>query len=161
MSLKHFSALADDDYFTSKNWHLKARQTTIAIIGWIGVCLPFVCVYITLKSPKIAKLAHIKYYSDIVIPIGFFIKFFAVIFILIAIIYLFLTFRNNRHFISVWTKKRVVNQERREQHEKLIEEGWRQKFGDLNKRQQQKFYSVKPEQNLETDFAQRLFKKRG
>jgi hypothetical protein len=161
LKLKHFAAMADDDYFTSKNWRLKIRQTAIAIIGWLGVFLPFICIYITLKSPKIAKLIHIKYYADIVAPIEFLIKFFAVIFVLIAIIYLFLTFYNNHYFISVLTKKRVINQERRDHHKKLIEDGWTQKFGDSNKRRQQDFYSVKPEQDLETDFSQQLFKKRG
>ncbi|CAM3137476.1 hypothetical protein SAMN04487792_0352 [Lactobacillus bombicola] len=159
MSHRSFSDLAQDDYFTSGNWHLKIRQTIIAVIGWLGVISPFIGVYIILHFPQIAQKAHIKYYSDIILPMKFLIEFFIIIFIIIIITYLFLTVHNNRHFAFVWTKHRVVDQKRRMRHEKLIEQGWTEKFGNLKQRQQYNFYSVKPEQNLENDFAQRLFKK--
>lgn len=159
MNHKNKIELVEDDYFNSSNWQLKAKQTAIALVGWLGVILPFFFLMLPLWLPQARHALPFNYYHRIIIPLKFLARFFDEYFVIIALLYFSLTEWNNYRFSSTWTRRVAINTHRCDVRKELIENAWTDKFGNLQKRRQDSFYTVKKQQNLEPYFAQLLFVK--
>lgn len=159
MKQKSTIDLIEDDYFTSGDWHLKIEQTSIALLGWLFVFLPFFGLALPLWQPHFASLLPFNYNTAILRPLEFLAKFFDDYFVFISITYLTLTFLNNYRFAASWRDHLVVDQDRQQERSQLVEQAWQEKFGNSDERHNCSFYCVEPQQNLETDFAQTLFAK--
>lgn len=158
MTDKKTIKLVEDNYFTAQNWDLKIEQTTVALISWLVVILPFICLALPVWQPAIAAALPFNYQTDILSPLSFLANFFDEYFVFIAIFYLGLTFWNNYQFAATWTDHLVVDLQREHERANLVEDAWNQKFGSAEQRENCSYYCVEAEQNLETDFAQTLFK---
>ncbi|MCX8724528.1 hypothetical protein GYM70_06855 [Lactobacillus panisapium] len=159
MNHKNKIEMIEDDYFNSSNWKLKAKQTAIALVGWFGVILPFFFLALPLWFTQARQALPFNYYYQIIIPLKFLARFFNSYFVFIALLYFGLTEWNNYRFSSTWTRRVAINTNRCNVRKELIENAWTDKFGNLQKRQQNSFYTVKKQQNLEPYFAQLLFVK--
>lgn len=73
--------------------------------------------------------------------------------------YIILTFLNNYRFKHFLQKEKQYDAERVDVRRKLINQAYDERFGTKDFRHNVCFYSVKEEQNLETDFGKKLYQK--
>ncbi|MBA1435204.1 cell division protein [Bombilactobacillus bombi] len=158
MKSKRNLSLTADLYFQKGHWLLKIGQTLVAILGWLAVLFPFYWVITPLLAPNLATKLKIAYYGDEFQLLHFLALFFGGFLIFIIIFYIGVTIWNNHRFQHILARRKVVNQKKQHAREDLIEKAWQQRFGDQLQRHQVRFYSVKPQQNLDTHFTQNLFK---
>ena len=89
----------------------------------------------------------------------YFFSFSLFIFCFPAILYIILTFWNNYRFKHFLQKEKQYDAERVDVRRKLINQAYDERFGTKDFRHNVCFYSVKEEQNLETDFVKKLYQK--
>ena len=87
--------------------------------------------------------------------------FLSLSFVFLAILYIILTFWNNYRFKHFLQKEKQYDAERVDVRRKLINQAYDERFGTKDFRHNVCFYSVKEEQNLETDFVKKLYQKGG
>ncbi|BDR58057.1 cell division protein [Xylocopilactobacillus apicola] len=150
--------LVNDDYFKRGHWGMKIGQTLVALIGWCGVLFPFFWVLSPILFASFAHKFKIAHYFDEIQLLKFLGLFFIGYFIFIVIFYFCVTLWNNHRFTHTLNRQIVPNQEKLDQREKVLEAVWTERFGPKDARHDAKFYSVRPDQNLDTHFTARLFK---
>ncbi|EPH94298.1 hypothetical protein D920_02923 [Enterococcus faecalis 13-SD-W-01] len=153
--------LVSDVYFEKKHYLLKIFQTIIAIIGWIFVVVPFIWVLLPFIAPEIARENHFLVYTEELQTLKFLFIFFCIMFVVIAVVYILLTRLNNYRFKNLLQKEVQYNEERLNIRRRLLEEDYEVRFGPEEFRKTVCFYSVKGEQNLDTEFVRDLYKKGG
>ncbi|MBA1392468.1 cell division protein [Lactobacillus sp. XV13L] len=151
--------LVRDSYFGSGHWGLKSGQTAVAIVGWLGVLFPFFWVLLPVWWPQAGRKLKIVHYQDEIHLLQFLALFFLGYFIFILLFYCGVTLWNNCRFKTTLDKYAVPDQEKLHKREEVIEQAWEKRFGSAPKRHQARFYSVRPDQNLDTHFTYDLFKK--
>lgn len=155
------SSLIKDKYFESGNIGLKFFQTTIGIIGWIGVIFPFVWVFSPLVFPKSNISYYFHSYSEEIRSLWFLVIFLASAFVIILITYTTLTFWNNYRFKNLLRKKKTFNEGRLDKRKVLLNNTYTERFGDEDFRYSIKYYAVNEDQNMDTHFISDLYKKNG
>ncbi|MBO0452030.1 cell division protein [Candidatus Enterococcus murrayae] len=153
--------LISDDYFLTKKLGLKARQTIIAILGWMGFFLPFIWIGLPFVFPTLAKKLSFRTYREELLTLKFLVLFLIASFLLIAILYVGLTFWNNYRFSHLLQKRKLHDEEKLEKRKALLEEVYAKRFGSREYRHTVKFYSVSEEQNFEKGYVKELYKKNG
>lgn len=150
-----------DNYFNKKHHVLKIGQTVIAVLGWLGVVLPFVWSSIPFVSPKFAGKHSFYTYLEEFQLLKLLVPFLALSFVFILIFYLCLTIWNNHRFRHLLQKEKLYNEERLEKRTQLLENAYTERFGPKEIRYKAKFYSVSEEQNFDKDFVKNLYKENG
>lgn len=153
--------LVSDAYFEKKHYSLKFFQTIVAILGWICVVVPFLWVFLPFIYPEFARENHFLVYKEEIQTLKFLFFFFCIMFVAIAILYVILTYWNNYRFKHLLQKEVQYNEERLDIRRQLLEDDYEVRFGPEEFRKTVCFYSVKGEQNLDTDFVRELYKKGG
>lgn len=151
--------LVTDAYFEKKHYPLKIFQTIVSLVGWLCVIAPFIWLLLPVLSPEKAWKNHLVVYKDELQTLKFLFVFLSVTFVVIAIFYIGLTIRNNFHFKNILQKKVQYDEEQLEKRRQLLNEAFDVRFGPEAVRKEVCSYSVKEEQNLETDFVRNLYKK--
>jgi predicted membrane protein len=152
-------SLVYDPYFERGNYKNKIFQTGIALLGWFGVMIPFFWILFPFIFTKQASRDHITVYKDEKSTLIFLFYFLLVAFVFIAILYVILTSWNNYRFKNFLQKSEQFDSKRLETRKKLINKVYDERFSSKEYRHNISYYSVKEEQNLETDFVQKLYQK--
>ncbi len=150
--------LVSDDYFSEKHYLLKILQTLVAIIGWMGVILPFVWLSIPFVFPKFAEEYSFRTYAEGFQTFRFLLIFLTISFVFILIFYICMTIWNNYRFSHFLQKEPLFNEKRLEKRKKLINEAYDERFCPEEIRHNVKFYSVSEEQNLDKEFFRKMYK---
>ena len=145
-------SLVYDPYFEKGHYGSKIFQTIIALLGWCGVIIPFLWIIFPFVFPNRARFDHIIIYREEKSTLLF-------LFIFLSILYIILTFLNNYRFKHFLQKEKQYDAERVDVRRKLINQAYDERFGTKDFRHNVCFYSVKEEQNLETDFVKKLYQK--
>lgn len=153
--------LVYDSYYQKGNYGNKIWQTVIALLGWAAVLLPFFWIALPFVFPNIAKREHFLVYKEELQTLSFLFIFLAIVFVFLVILYVSLTFWNNHRFKTLLQKNVQYDEERLEKRRKLLNDEYDQRFGPEEFRKEVRFYSVKEEQNLDTDFVRTLYKEGG
>lgn len=153
--------LVYDTYFEKGHTRSKIIQTTVALLGWIGVFLPFLWLALPLLFPTYAKQHHFLVYKEEVTTLKSLALFLGSAFLLIAMIFIVLTLWNNHQFKTRLQKETQYDEERLAIRRALLDKAYTQRFGPKEIRREVCYYSVKEEQNLATDFVRNLYKKGG
>lgn len=152
-------SLVYDPYFEKCHYGSKIFQTIIALLGWCGVIIPFLWIIFPFVFPNRARFDHIIIYREEKSTLLFLFIFLSISFIFLSILYIILTFWNNYRFKHFLQKERQYDAERVDVRRKLINQAYDERFGTKDFRHNVCFYSVKEEQNLETDFVKKLYQK--
>lgn len=155
------SMLVQDEYFEDKHVFLKTKQTIMAIIGWLGVVLPFIWVLTPLFFPQLTISHYFMTYLEEMMTLNFLVIFLLGAFIFIAVLYVALTFWNNHRFKTSLRKGKTYDEARLEKRKAVLETAYEKRFGEKNFRTEVKYYEVKEEQNLETGFVSQLYRENG
>lgn len=151
--------LISDDYFTKGHFFLKLRQTLVAILGWMGVMLPFAWLLLPLGFPEFTQKYSFYTYVEEFQTLRFLLIFLSISFVLILILYSGLTIWNNYRFKNFLQKNVLFDEERLEKRRKLLNEAYDERFASKEIRHTVNYYSVSEEQNLDKDFFKELYKK--
>ncbi|MGM0126320.1 hypothetical protein IGI37_003749 [Enterococcus sp. AZ194] len=151
--------LVEDVYFEKGHLKIKLFQSTMAIIGWLGVILPFIWLLIPVIFPKAAQKTHFFLYKEELTALKFLLIFLSLSFFAISLTYILLTFRNNYRFKHSLQNEKLYDEERLDKQRELLNDVYTERFGTKEFRQSVKFYSVKEEQNFDTSFIKELYKK--
>ena len=141
-------SLVYDPYFEKGHYGSKIFQTIMAALP----IFPFV-------FPNRARFDHIIIYREEKSTLLFLFIFLSISFIFLSILYIILTFLNNYRFKHFLQKEKQYDAERVDVRRKLINQAYDERFGTKDFRHNVCFYSVKEEQNLETDFVKKLYQK--
>ena len=87
--------------------------------------------------------------------------FLCIMFVVIAVIFILLTSWNNYRFKNLLQKSVQYDEERLDARRQLLKDEYDKRFGPEEFRREVCYYSVKEEQNLDTDFVRNLYKKGG
>ncbi|MDA3974390.1 cell division protein [Enterococcus thailandicus] len=153
--------LVSDAYFEKKNYALKFFQTLVAVFGWICVVTPFIWLLLPFISPEKAWKNHLVVYKDELQTLKFLFIFLSIMFVAIAITFITLTIWNNFQFKNLLQKQIQYDEERLAKRRQLLRKEFDSRFGPTEFRKEICSYSVKEEQNLETNFVRDLYKKGG
>ena len=152
-------SLVYDPYFEKGNYGSKIFQTLIALLSWCGVIIPFLWILFPFVLPDQAGRNHVRVYQDEKMTLVFLVIFLSLSFLFLVILYVSLTFWNNYRFKHFLQKSEQYDIERLKLRRKLINQVYDERFGSKEFRQNTPYYSVKEEQNLETDFVKKLYEK--
>lgn len=147
-----------DKYFSKGHWWTKIWQTLVAIIGWICVAIP---VYWTISSTVLAsntRILHAWKYEEGQTLWYFFGRFFLIAFIIIAVIVIISTIHNNHRVKQHISKEVQYDAEELDIRKRRLNDFYSQRFGQITFRKHVKHYTVDPDQNMETDEIQKLYK---
>jgi len=153
--------LVSDAYFEKGHYPLKILQTAAAIFGWFCVVAPFIWILLPFISPKTARRDHFLVYKEELQTLKFLIIFLSLVFVAIVIIFVILTLWNNYRFKNLLQKNIQYDEDRLNARRQLLKDEYEVRFGPEEFRKEVCYYSVKEEQNLETDFVRELYKKGG
>lgn len=153
--------LVSDEYYEKKHVWLKIRQTLIALLGWIGVVVPFIWILAPFLFKEIANKFQLFTYTEEIQMFLFIGLFLVLAFLFILVLYIWLTILNNYRFKHLLQKENQYDEKLVEKRRQLLEEDFSKRFGPKEERRALNYYSVKEEQNLEKDYVQNLFKKGG
>lgn len=149
--------LVYDPYFEKGNYGSKIFQTLVAILSWFGVLIPFLWILFPFVFPNRAQYNHIVVYLEEKTTLLFLLIFLSVSFVFLTILYILLTFWNNYRFKHFLQKEKQYDDERLNKRRELLNKAYDERFGSEEFRHKVCFYSVKEEQNLETDFVKKLY----
>lgn len=149
-----------DAYFEKGNLWLKIRQTIFTILGWLLVIIP---IYWTLSATVFVKKNFMKQIwsyqegKDLFYSFG---RFFLIAFIVLAVVTILFTLHNN-YYTKHHVKEHVeYDQERLLSRRNAIKNFYTDEFGDADtRRNHTRFYSVTPEQNLDVNTIDNIYKK--
>lgn len=153
------SILVKDKYYEKGHWGTKIIQTIVAIIGWVGVILPFIWVFSPIVFPNLSISRYFHNYSEEMWALWFLIIFLAIAFVVILISYISLTVWNNRRFGGLLRKETTFDEERLAKRRQILSDSYAERFGDEEFRHSVKYYAVKEEQNFDTHFVEDIYKK--
>ncbi|GCF95157.1 hypothetical protein NRIC_30480 [Enterococcus florum] len=153
--------LITDKFFSKGRTGLKIWQTFIALLGWAGVLLPFAWLLFPIFLPEFAEGRRLVDYASVDSYFLFILFFLAIVFILRVVSYLYLTLMNNRQFKHSLQKETLHDEVKLDKRKQLLEQEYTDRFGDKAFRESVRYYSVKPEQNLDKDFVRDLYKDGG
>ena len=153
--------LVSDSYYEKKHYPLKFIQTVIAILGWLCVAAPFIWVLLPFISPENARENHFQVYKEELQTLKFLFIFLSIMFVVIAVIFILLTIWNNYRFKNLLQKSVQYDEDRLNARRQLLKDEYEVRFGPEEFRKEVCYYSIKEEQNLDTDFVRNLYKKGG
>ncbi|MFD1471207.1 hypothetical protein [Companilactobacillus mishanensis] len=149
----------NDPFFEKGHFWLKFRQIILTIISWIFVVVP---VYWTLSATVFVNknfMRTVWSYAegrDIFYSYG---HFFIIAFIVLAIVTILFTLHNN-HYTKQHVKKITNYDEKRLMARRnAIKDFYTEEFGEVNNRRNNvRYYSVSPQQNLDVDTIDKIYK---
>ncbi|MCH4123545.1 MAG: hypothetical protein LKH74_00145 [Levilactobacillus sp.] len=151
--------LYTDAYFEKGHWGLKIWQTLVAIFGWICVVVPVVITVTAFWAVYDPRVPHLWSYSEGIFEIkfiGIILLFSLVMVSLFAVGMTIIQNRKRDRVVEQWPTFNPINQKKRETElEKFMDD----RFGDEDFRHNVRTYQVQPEQNLDTDQIQNLYRK--
>lgn len=150
-----------DSYFKKENYCLIIWQTIVAVLGWFGVLLPFVWVFLPFIFPHLAKENHFSVYKEEIVTFNFLLVLLSIIFLVILISYIGLTFWNNQRFKKHLQRRKQYNEEQLDMRRELLNDEYERRFGTEYFRKNIRFYSVKEKQNFDTNEIRKLYKEGG
>lgn len=153
--------LVSDSYFEKRHYLLKILQTVVAIFSWLCVVAPFIWILLPFISPENARENHILVYKEEMQTLKFLFIFLCIMFVVIAVIFILLTIWNNYRFKNLLQKSVQYDEECLDARRQLLKDEYDKRFGPEEFRREVCYYSVKEEQNLDTDFVRNLYKKGG
>lgn len=153
--------LIDDAYFKKGHHSLKIFQTIIAILSWLAVLVPFIWIALPFIFPNNTKLKHFLVYKDELQLLKFLEIFLGIAFATILVVYILLTIWNNHRFKTLLQKATQYDEDQLAIRRQLLKEEYDKRFGPEEFRKEVCFYSVKEEQNFDTDFIRNLYEKNG
>ncbi|MFV0557444.1 MAG: cell division protein [Enterococcus sp.] len=153
--------LVEDKYYTKGNWWTKIYQTLIALLGFGGIFFAFGWVLMPLLFPKLFDRLGFEVFTGELVALQILAIFLGVLFIIFTIVYIALTIRNNHQFKNYLQKEKLHDEERLETRKALMEAAYTERFGAAEFRHSVRYYSVKEEQNLDTEFVRELYKEGG
>lgn len=151
--------LINDPYFSKGHFRQRIFQTFVAFLGWCGLILPFLWLLFPLVFPERADLRHFVIYEEEKTTLLFLLIFLSISFVFLLIFYITLTFWNNHRFKNHLQKKEQYDVEQVKHRRDLLEKAYEERFGSKEFRENVCYYVVSKEQNLETDFIQKLYQK--
>lgn len=153
--------LVSDKFFDGKHPLLTIRQSLLALLGWCGVLLQFVWILFPSLFPKTAAHFNFRTYAEGYVTFDLLKIFLGVAFLIILVVYLILTIKNNRHFKSTLRNTTMYDEEKLAGRKQALDEFYTERFGTKEFRESVQFYSVTEEQNLETDDIKNLYEEKG
>lgn len=151
--------LYTDEYFEKGHWGLKIWQTLVAIFGWISVIVPVVVTITAFWAAYDPRVPHLWSYQEGIFEIKFIGVLLLFSFVMVSLFAVGMTIIQNRkrdRVVEQWPTFNPINQKKRETElEKFMDD----RFGDEDFRHNVRTYQVKPEQNLDTDQIQNLYRK--
>lgn len=153
--------LISDKFFDGKHPLLTLRQSILALLGWCGVILPFIWILFPFIFPKAAQKYHFHTYAEGFATFDLLVLFLGIAFVLILIVFVVLTLKNNRHFKSTLRDKVMYDEEKLAVRKTVLEDFYVERFGTKEFRESVQFYSVTEEQNIGTDDIKDLYKEKG
>ena len=168
--------LVSDSYFEKRHYLLKILQTVVAIFSWLCVVAPFIWILLPFISPENARENHILVYKEEMQTLKFLFIFLCIMFVVIEVIFVLLTIWSyykpqmaaivavdalSFFFKNLLQKSVQYDEERLDARRQLLKDEYDKRFGPEEFRREVCYYSVKEEQNLDTDFVRNLYKKGG
>lgn len=153
--------LVSDNFFEKAHPVVTLRQTLVTLTAWTGVLLPFIWLLLPITAPKFAQRIHFRIYLEEIVTFDFLGLFLALAFLLIAVIFLVMTLWNNYHFKHHLRKTPLYNPDEAAVRKDRLETFYASRFGSKDCREAVRFYSVKEEQNFETNSVKEHYQKRG
>ncbi len=148
-----------DAYFEKGHIWLKIWQTLLTIVGWLFVIVP---IYWTLSATVFVKKGFMKQIwsyqegKDLFYSFG---RFFIIAFIVLAIITILFTLHNNYYTKHHVKKHTIYDEDRMLARRNAIKGFYTKEFGDPEtRRNETRFYSVNPQQNLDVDTIDNIYK---
>lgn len=152
--------LITDDFFESKNLKLKIWQSFVGIAAWLGVFAPFIWLFFAHKENLLNGTLTNHFFKYEVMRYENKLFFYLLsIFVSLTIFFIILTFWNNRQFKYKFKKEKMYDEARLNKRRELLEDAYDERFGEKGFREVVRYYSVKEEQNLSTDFVQEIYRK--
>lgn len=151
--------LYTDEYFEKGHWGRKIWQTLVAIFGWFCVVVPVVVTVTAFWAAYDPRVPHLWSYQEGIFEIKFIGILLLFSFVMVSLFAVGMTIIQNRkrdRVVEQWPTFNPINQKKRETElEKFMDD----RFGDEDFRHNVRTYQVKPEQNLDTDQIQNLYRK--
>lgn len=151
--------LVSDPYYEKGHLGQKIFQTSVAIIGWLLVILPFIWVLSPIFFGDLAKRFNLFTYMEELQTLKFLIIFLTIAFLTILILFISLTIWNNYRFSHLLQKREMYDADRVEKRKRLLDADFEKRFGPRAEREAVCYYLVKEEQNLDTHYTRDLYKK--
>lgn len=150
--------LVNDQYFEPGHWVLTIWQSVLTALAWLVVILPFVWLAIPFFMPKWAVRLKFRTYFEEMMTFKFLRLFLLIAVVLVIVFSIILTIRNNHCFKHLISKEVLHDEEQLAVRRQALETFYDERFGSKEFRESVRFYSVKEEQNLETDTIKNLYK---
>ncbi|AKP66644.1 hypothetical protein [Companilactobacillus ginsenosidimutans] len=159
-SIEDLEKYSHDAFFEKGHFWLKARQILITLISWIFVVVPIWWTFSATIFVNKNFMKTVWSYAEgreIFYSYG---KFFIIAFIVLAVITVLFTLHNN-HYTKQHVKKITNYDEKRLlSRRNAIKDFYTEEFGEPEiRRNEVRYYSVTPEQNLEVDTIDKIYKK--
>ncbi|WP_099974369.1 DUF4064 domain-containing protein [Lactobacillus terrae] len=148
----------NDKYFEKGNFWLKFRQTVIVILGWMCFIIPIywtISATLFFNKKTLRTIWNYQEGRDLFYGFG---RFFIIAFVVIALITIIFTIQNNYYTKHHTKKETKYDQERLLTRRNAMKDFYTEEFGQPEVRRSIKYYSVKPEQNLDSDTIREIYK---
>ncbi|WP_265458149.1 cell division protein [Enterococcus sp. HY326] len=153
--------LVKDKYYEKGHLGTKIFQSVVALVGWFGVILPFIWIFVPILFPDLEISRYFHSYSEEIRALMFLVIFLAISFVIILITYVSLTLWNNHRFGGQLRKETTYDDQRLATRRQVLNDSYNERFGSQEYRHTVKYYAVKEEQNLDTHFVADLYKENG
>lgn len=153
--------LVSDLFFEKGHLKLTLWQSFLTLLAWIAVIVPFVWVAFPVFFPQTAAQIRFRTYVEEATIFRLLALFLGISFVLLVILFVLLTVRNNRSFRHTLRKEVLHDERKLEQRKEVLEEFFDDRFGPEEMRHSVCYYEVKPEQNLTETEIVKLYKDKG
>jgi len=147
-----------DAYFESGHWGIKIWQTLVGLVGWLAVFIPLIMTILSVWASYDSRIHSFWYYQEGLFEfkfIGILLLFFFALAALFAVSMTIIQNRKRDRVVEQWPTFNPISQKKRQQ---LLDQFMDDRFGDAEFRENARYYHVKPEQNLDTEQIQQLYR---
>ncbi|MBC1358087.1 hypothetical protein [Listeria booriae] len=150
----------EDQFFEKGNGILKLKQIVITVLAWIGFFIPFFLVLFPILFMR-ERVIIFEAFQTVLRMFRILSIFFIILACVIIIIFVWMTYRNNRRYTEVLGKKVTYDEEKVAIRKAAINQFATKRFGDKVSRETQRFTSIPEEKNLDTRTIADIYEEKG
>lgn len=150
----------EDQFFEKGHGVLKLRQIIMTVLAWIGFFVPFILVLFPILFMR-ERVIIFEAFQTVLRMFRILSVFFIILSCLTIIIFVWMTYRNNRRYTEVLGKTVTYNEEKVAIRKAAIDQFATERFGSKAARETQRFTSIPEEKNLDTSTISDIYEEKG
>jgi len=158
--LKHDRSkdFVQDDFYENGHPWLKLREIVVTFLFWIVLLAPILVLFNSLSADVLWPWMYHWDWPDGIELARFLVHAILLGFIVVLLASIALLLRNNHYERKVYPNRITYDRPSMERRKAIMEHFYAERFGSPEFRESARYYSVRPEQNIDEGTIDKLFK---